>query len=215
MKRINLAAIAAVVIVGLLSLWFFRPLGSHEPQTGEKIADGETTLTSNHISRANAPTNTTRGVSILAPVKKAIEYNRALRDSIEQFKTPIEFYGLVIDEAGQPVAGAVASMSWTDLSKAGRSVRALHSDTRGSFTLNNVNGYHLSVRVEKAGYYTSISNRTSFFYAGQDVNFKPDPARPVVFTLRRKRAAEPLVAVDFPGPTIRYKLRADGNPSRV
>src|SRR5688572_17118562 len=35
------------------------------------------------------------------------------------WKQPIDFYGIVIDEKGRPVEGAIADMSWNDLSEKG------------------------------------------------------------------------------------------------
>lgn len=141
-----------------------------------------------------------------------IKRGKALMDSKDRWRTPIQFFGKVIDEESNPVSQAHVKMTWTDLSAQGHSERVMYSDTNGLFTLEGVRGYALSVRVEKGGYYTSVSNRISFRYADQDTNFVPDPANPVVFRLRKKGVAESVVHVEFPAPTVRYKLRGDGIP---
>jgi hypothetical protein len=122
---------------------------------------------------------------------------RILGDPDFDWKTPIEFYGKVVDERSIPVEGARISFMWTDLSAQGTSTRETTSDQQGLFSLSGVRGKRLVVTsVTKEGYYTSFqSNRFSFEYANphETTYHEPDATNPVVFLLKRKGQAEPLV----------------------
>jgi hypothetical protein len=49
-------------------------------------------------------------------------------------------------------------------------------------------------------------------YAGENPAFKPDSEAPVVFRLRKKGIAEPLLRVEFPGAARYVFLPTNGNP---
>jgi len=118
------------------------------------------------------------------------------RDPLFEYKMPIRFYGRVVDEIGEPVAGATVNLTWTDASQEGTSARTLLSDARGFFSIEGVHGKDLVVRVAKPGYQHSyIRNNFSFEYASfSDAKYhEPDAARPVPFIVRKNKEAEPLV----------------------
>lgn len=110
---------------------------------------------------------------------------------------PITFYGKVVDENDAPIAGASVEFIWNDLSSQGSSKAATQSDSAGLFSLTGVAGKGLSVHVKKAGYYTSNEqNQITFEYAAyfaKDYHYQPDPAKPVIFRLKKKGEAEALV----------------------
>jgi len=112
-----------------------------------------------------------------------------------EWKVPINFYGRVVDQSNEPVAGATANFTWNDLSPTGTSRDSTTSDGDGLFRLENRMGKGLSVSVSKEGYYTPTSEKImSFEYAyplGQA--FKPDAGNPVVFHLRKKGHGEALI----------------------
>jgi len=80
---------------------------------------------------------------------------------------PINFYGKVVDQNGQPVSGASVEFGWTDISKDGSSQSKTSSDGEGKFNLENQKGRVLMVTVSKPGYYTAKQqNQVGFDYAG-------------------------------------------------
>ena len=107
--------------------------------------------------------------------------------------TPLNFYGQVVDDAGQPVAGATVELGWnTNTATGGGSAeRQTTSDAQGLFSLTGEHGKILQVHVEKAGYYTvSDGHGGNFFFeyanpAEPDYH-QPDEHHPVTFYLRRK-----------------------------
>ena len=110
-------------------------------------------------------------------------------------KIEIAFYGKVVDENNQPVAGATIKLSRGDLSPAGTTQVKAQSDADGLFLLTGVVGRGLNISVEKKGYYASKLNRHSYEYAEfSDENFhQPDPNNPVLFHLRKKQDSESLI----------------------
>jgi hypothetical protein len=114
-----------------------------------------------------------------------------------EWKTPIEFYGRVLDQDGNPVGGATADIIWTDLSAEGSSHIQTTSDSMGHFSITGVRGKHMTVQVTKEGHYRETSKgRSAFEFAGfwEPTYYQPDPNRPIVFYLRKKGEAASLMS---------------------
>jgi len=118
-------------------------------------------------------------------------------------KIPIEFYGKVVDEHSNAVAGASASFSWVDLSPAGTSQRVVKSDAQGNFSIAGIKGASMLVNVSKDGYLVAkAENQNAFDFASfSSANFyQPDAAQPVIFHLRKRGETEPLVHNSYEVP---------------
>src|SRR5688572_20970033 len=50
------------------------------------------------------------------------------------WRTPISFYGKVIDQNANPIEGAAVQLAWNDTSASGTSKRFMLSDARGEFS---------------------------------------------------------------------------------
>lgn len=135
----------------------------------------------------------------------------------DQWRTPIDFYGKVVDEITNPVANAEVHFVWTDLSPEGSSEKQTTSDANGLFRLTSVAGKNLIVQVSKQGYYAYVPSGLSFNYAGEAQNFIPDSGNPVLFRLKQKGRAESLVHIAGPGlRTMRdFLLTTDGRPVTI
>ncbi len=110
------------------------------------------------------------------------------KDPKFEWKTQISFYGRVIDQHGKPVDGALVTLSWTDLSPQGTSVKQLRTDKDGLFILQGVRGKHLLVRsIDKDGFIFSATNRDGFEFSAffNEEYFKPDPKQPVAFRMHQ------------------------------
>src|SRR6185369_2371320 len=117
-------------------------------------------------------------------------------DRLFDWQRPINFFGKVLDERGQPIEGAQAHFGWNDVSAKGSSEANTASDAQGTFSLTGVNGKVLTVSITKEGYFVSrTQDRFNFEYANPyEPHFhKPDPDTPVIFHLRKKGPAEPLI----------------------
>jgi len=158
-----------------------------------------------------------RAPSIAQALVDAVRRGKTVLDAKDSWRTPIEFFGKVIDDDSNPVFHAEIQLAWTDTSTQGHSERVVYTDTNGNFALKGVGGYALTIRALKDGYYTSKSNQPGFFYAGQDSNFVANSSMPIVFHLKKKRSAEPLIVIRGAGlRTMRdFLVPKDGSPVEI
>ena len=137
----------------------------------------------------------------------------------EDWKKPINFYGKVVDENINPIAGANIGFVWNDISPTGAAHASTTSDASGSFSLTGVAGRGLNVNVEKIGYYyVKHLNQNSFEYARDyEANFhRPDANNPVVFHLRKKGSGTELITSQYGVfPDLEFSSPKDGTPVRV
>jgi hypothetical protein len=133
-------------------------------------------------------------------------------DARWEWKLPVNFYGRVVDEKEQPVAGAKVEFSWTTLNREGTAQETTVSDAQGAFQLLNKQGKSLVVRVSKDGYYTPKQQQMSFDYSAfwKADYYQPNPRNPVLFHLRKKGEGERLSSGE-----IRPVIPANGTPVRV
>jgi hypothetical protein len=116
-------------------------------------------------------------------------------DTQWDWKQPIEFYGKVVDQDGNPLEGVTVECGWTSLEPGkGHSERTLITDKEGKFVLRNARGKHLGVRVFKNGYRRSRTNNSSFEFANPTESHfhSPDPSNPVVFKMIKMGPLEPV-----------------------
>lgn len=128
----------------------------------------------------------------------------------DEWRTPIEFYGMVVDENTNAVAGAQADIDCNDLSPTGTSFYHTQSDANGLFSIQGITGKLLGVKVNKDGYYSYQPHGLNFYYAGQNQNFIPDAANPVIFRLKKKGIAEPLVVFEK-----NFQISISGKPLEI
>jgi hypothetical protein len=134
------------------------------------------------------------------------------------WQAPIEFYGKVVDENSNAVAGAKIGFHWVEIpTEEGNRTTTTESDAAGLFSLHGQRGPSLTVWFSKEGYYSSRGGQMSFNYASGPDILSPDPQNPVVFNLKKKGTPEPLVHIAGIGlRTMRdYLLAADGKPTEV
>lgn len=125
-------------------------------------------------------------------------------------RTPINFWGQVIDEDQNPIQGAQIRFGATDkYFETGSQYHAV-SDKNGLFRIENIKGISLSVRVKKEGYYSPReTSGGSYDYHQPQYSKLPIPTKksPAVFILKKKGEAEPLVKY-----TKGSKIPASGAP---
>jgi hypothetical protein len=133
---------------------------------------------------------------------------------LELFMTPIEFYGKVVDENGNPIAGATAKMSVSDEPITDGAKYTKTTDGGGLFSLTGLTGAAVSVNVTMQGYYSTEQSRGMIrfgkFRSNSDPQI-PTATSPTVFVLRKVGETVPLVRV-----TERpIKVPKDGSPVQV
>jgi hypothetical protein len=114
------------------------------------------------------------------------------QDAIE--KNPFGFHGKVVDESGNPVAGATAKFEIATSTAPLQEVKVL-SDEKGMFSIKNVRAVDVHVLVYKDDYYTVSEAKSSDVGRGWGLNSRtfPTETNPATWILRKKMAAEPLI----------------------
>ncbi len=130
-------------------------------------------------------------------------------------QTPIEFYGIVLDQDGNPVPSAKISASVLDSWKG--SPISVTSANDGTFKILS-KGTAIHIKVEKPGYYRvekggKLHPSTQGFDFGVEDSpraYKPDPASPTIFNLRK--SGNPVLLEQL---RAQSKIPRDGSPVSI
>lgn len=203
MKRKHFLIGLALVPLAVLLLLFWPK--SPQPRQSEGIS------LPSHRQSASGPK--TPPAALAEVEEQQHEKRRALVAGIESMlKTPITFYGRVVDQRGDPVAHAEVEYGLLDKFNEPGSVGKSSADESGHFTIRGVRGAAISVSVNKEGYYfVEALSKGSFAYGhGPDSTTKPAPSRddPAVFVLQKMGEPEPLIMVE----SRTFRIRRDGTP---
>lgn len=150
------------------------------------------------------------------------EKNKAVIKQIENaFAAPIAFYGRVIDQNGNPVAGASVDYSPIDNFRSSATHYTGLSDAGGYFSIKDIQGIALSVGVDKRGYYPvadkydkSPSSSATFAYGMGPDSYRQSPPtkdKPAIFVLQKMGETVPLVY----RPERQYKVPKNGEPVEI
>lgn len=133
------------------------------------------------------------------------------------FKTPITFYGRILDQNDHVVTGADVKYYANDGTSKQAAASVLKSDSDGRFTIGGVTGISLAVQVAKEGYRVyppadfKVTSSGMFAYAVGTQRHVPSAANPVIFRLQKMGSAEALVAI----PEKTFRLHRDGTPLEI
>jgi hypothetical protein len=141
---------------------------------------------------------------------------------IEAFKTPIRFYGKVIDQDGAPVSQADIKLSANDKPLGGRpSEYSLKSDVAGLFSIENIAGLNLAVEVSKPGFrviprsHGNVTSSGLFEYSVSSSSIRgphiANKESPVPFMLYRPGVTEDLIKVGEKN----FRIARDGAPLKI
>lgn len=137
---------------------------------------------------------------------------------LEAWQTPIEFYGKVLDENSDAVAGAKISFQWVEIPSAdGKRSTNVESSVEGLFSLLGQRGPSLMVSVSKEGYYASRGGEQGFKYGiFGNPPLSPEPQNPVVFHLRKKgRGAQLITSENGTQLKVHIRVPKDNTPVQV
>ena len=130
--------------------------------------------------------------------------------------TPITFYGKVVDEKGNPIAGAEVDVSVADrpfdIVKGGTDFKR-NTDLQGLFSISGVHGLGVNITASKKGYYNIPKSSGRFGYvsgSGCDPPH-PNPKAPAILMLRKKGLSEDLIHLEH----VRVRVEKDGDPVYV
>jgi hypothetical protein len=116
---------------------------------------------------------------------------RIMSDHEADWKIPINFFGEVLDENGQPIAGAEVKYQWNTIGvSSGTSYAEATSDGNGRFSLTEQRGKVLSVRVQKEAYYPVENGNSTLSFEYADPSspyfYEADLTHPAIFHLHSK-----------------------------
>jgi len=137
------------------------------------------------------------------------------------FRNPIELYGKVVDQYGEPVAGAIIKLSpiskpFADGAEPGPT---LFTDTDGRFSIKGLRGYSMGVSARRDEGYLHLSplggpaSSAMISYSGDDADGKgyTTPRTPLILTLHKIGVTEPMVYIHFGN----LNLPLDGTPRNL
>jgi hypothetical protein len=105
---------------------------------------------------------------------------------------PINVYGKIVDQYGQPVVGAVVNggtMLYVSVDRSSsENFPPVTTDSQGQFSFVGFRGSRFGFTADKPGYEFNYSR-----YVGWYDSYKPDPNNPTVFTMWKLKGAEPMV----------------------
>jgi hypothetical protein len=142
--------------------------------------------------------------ALASPIKypKKIEQAKRVKRFQDAMSSGFEYYGRVVDQHGDPVAGAKVTAEWAYFpfipnGDFGPNYKTLHfiTDSDGRFFIQKDDGMSIAIdAIEKKGYQI----KSKKFYMFSDGGYKmlqsfSDPEKPVIFHAWKKTEAEPLV----------------------
>jgi hypothetical protein len=201
MKRHRIIPLLAAVLLALGLWWLLR---APQPKSSPQV-----------VAESGAFTSPAADVPVDSVPKTESELRQKAVAMIEGvFNTPIEFYGLVVDQNGDPVPDAHVGIGVNNNFNASGSNYSTTSDKDGYFTFNGARGASMGVNVRKDGYYQihKVSNQSFAYGMGPDGAHQAPPTRdnPAIFVLHRMGTTEPLVRAAQSAPVPK-----DGTPVTV
>ena len=202
-KKYVAIVLLIVAVIGFFWWWLGKP-GKPVEKPTKQVPSPVITSTSDQTTKPEPnqpilqeyPQISLKGKTREEAVREYLRHEE--KDKMYDWKIPIKFYGKVIDQHDQPVAGATVRLQWVNRQGAGGVGESnTTTDDKGQFSLEGVKGKCLLVWISREGYYdvSRKDNQTNFEFAspGQNDFYEPDPDNPVIFHMRKKAAAEALI----------------------
>lgn len=204
MTRRRIILLLAVALLASLGVWYWQKM----PQaTDDAVSE-----------RATLPTPRDGELGPMSPGEHQAQQNEKRKEIIGQIvaslNTPIEFYGKVVDQNGDPVPHARVGYGLADRFNASGSDGHTYADEAGNIHITGVKGAEIGVSASKEGYYKihNVSNQRFAYGRGPDSTTKPPPRKdnPAIFVLHKMGKAEPLVRAEQSA-----RIPKDGTPVTV
>jgi len=208
-KNIKIIVLVLTALLAGVLLFFLLGGKSEKPTTNDSSEKQDLRPKQRPKSKGSDPRITPELIARHEAATKKLE-QEAMQKIKNVLRTPINFWGQVIDEDQNPIQGAQIRFGATDkYFETGSQYHAV-SDKNGLFRIENIKGISLSVRVKKEGYYSPReTSGGSYDYHQPQYSKLPIPTKksPAVFILKKKGEAEPLVKY-----TKGSKIPASGAP---
>mgnify|MGYP002622379817 CR=1 FL=1 len=193
-NRIWVCVLFGISAVMVLLLWLAKPKRASQFESTTQAASHD------NKSRIRNPSSYRQTVENRGQeLRTREEYIRQSRSEwLANHKTPILFYGKVLDQHDQPVGGVNvyyrANAVNDSLTKQEYPEGKAVSDSSGIFKIDGIHGATLSFELLHPDYYNSTTNRTGIDYAEELNRGVPNSeSRAMVFRIFKKQNPVPLI----------------------
>ncbi|MEI8340942.1 MAG: hypothetical protein WCH43_05310 [Verrucomicrobiota bacterium] len=184
--------VVAAIIVGVW--WFFS--GSQKPpsedptittNTGSKpaaVAHPQGTASPNSAANPSAIAKPT----VLAQLKSKADLMLEVIQA--ENRTPLDFFGKVLDQYGHPVSGAKVKggiLLNEGLDRSRDEDHYTETDNQGLFSFTGIHGVGIGFQFTKEGYHYNLR-----LPSARPKDYTPDPSNPMVFTMWKLKGAESM-----------------------
>lgn len=214
MKQNSLIYGLILVLLALLLIWSW-PKSSTADQ--DPPARTRSSVESAPSEKQEGPIPERPILGTAEEIEKQKEEGRrsVVENVIGALNTPINFYGKVVDQNGDPVPYAKVGYGLVDKFNESGSKGSSSADASGIISLSGIRGAVISVSVHKEGYYhiQDISNQAFAYGIGPDSNTKSPPTKedPAVFVLQKMGETESLVVTE----SRTFRISKDGTPVKI
>jgi hypothetical protein len=212
-----------LLILGILGWWFWA--SKKDQPSGAKSGSSSNTATPNGATnRPNA--SNAQPTSASAPTPPLVDSKLAKMEAFmsAQNARSLDFYGKVIDQHGDPVAGVKITAAVgriVSLTESGGEKFYAETDSAGKFSFVGIHGSGVGYLLSKDGYTFSQRQPAS----SRPKDYVPDLDNPMVFHMWKLQGAEPMVhtafdsRVSYDGQTTAFDLiagrKANGGDLRI
>lgn len=205
MKRRYYLALVIAILCGVVLLLFWK----NQPDLTEPIQSA----IARESSTPKPPAPPSQSDASLPPPNPLLANQETQEQKLNRlFSYPINFYGKVIDEHGNPVEGAQVRFSapsyFLNIQQGSQDGPASGPD--GRFSITGKTGAGIQVSVSHPKYYSTDRSHGQFTYF-ENTEQNPSESSPAVFVLRKKGDAEPLVK----DKQVLRNVPKSGQPVRV
>jgi hypothetical protein len=189
-------ALAAILYIALFAQ---KPKVVALDQKNAAVTNPVISIAATNASTSQIPTSKqTDSDSKMADIanrynKGAINKGEAMQEVfMEENKKPLDIYGKVIDQYGQPVFNAKIEggiLLNVNFIKSKGETHYTETDINGLFSFIGIHGKKLGIWPKKEGYIYDLRLPSQ-----RPENYQPDPNSPIVFTMWKLRGPEPLVS---------------------
>ena len=131
----------------------------------------------------------------------------------EAYKAPLDLYGKVVDEHGNPIEGAQAEMKVLVGNGPAEKMYQKLSDAVGMFSITGIEGAQVFVQVKKDGFYQTPESQKVFMYwmrGAKGVSLPTTSESAVVLVLHSKGHPVALIST-----SLRKSVAKDGSPTEI